>query len=367
MSNPIQSSFVLFEPKRLAGLARMVHATPPASFWDRTRAAKTVMVLDLGFLGDTVHLLPALWMTHRAYPQAVLHCAVAEHVRSLMQCVPWVDKVWGYARFPKHATFRQNLQMVARLRKEKFDALINLNGSDRSSWLTFLSGARERLGRLPADGGPPFWRRMYTAFVEHPFTSEPIYVQRCRCLEKSGFPSSPPEFNVKIDPVHLRAAGIAEGHDAYFHLSPFTTDDRKELPPEQLVELVNALEKRWPQKKLVISCAPNAREQEKMAWLLGKLSRQPWLVCAGTLNLVQLAAVIQASEAHLCGDTGTLHLGLMTSTPTVSWFRPNPGCTPWIPIGPHYRTLFGTGNDPHGSLTGIEVAKVLDALSEVLA
>ena len=74
------------------------------TFLQRTRAAKKIMVLDLGFLGDTVHLLPALWMVRQAYPQAELHCAVAAHVTSLMDCVPWVNRVWGYMRFPRHAT-----------------------------------------------------------------------------------------------------------------------------------------------------------------------------------------------------------------------------------------------------------------------
>jgi len=62
------------------------------NFLERTRHAKKVMVLDLGFLGDTVHLLPALWMVRQAYPQAELHCAVAEHVVSLKDCLPWVDR-----------------------------------------------------------------------------------------------------------------------------------------------------------------------------------------------------------------------------------------------------------------------------------
>jgi hypothetical protein len=35
-------------------------------FFQRTRTANKVMVLDLGFLGDTVHLLPALWMVQQA-------------------------------------------------------------------------------------------------------------------------------------------------------------------------------------------------------------------------------------------------------------------------------------------------------------
>jgi ADP-heptose:LPS heptosyltransferase len=81
---------------------------------------------------------------------------------------------------------------------------------------------------------------------------------------------------------------------------------------------------------------------------------------------MQLTAVIQHGALHLCGDTGTLHLGLMTGTPTVSWFRPNPGSAVWIPVGDCYRTVFGTGNDPHAGLQGIETGRLLEAVSTVL-
>jgi len=211
-------------------------------FYQRTRTAQKVMVLDLGFLGDTVHLLPALWMVRQAYPQAELHVVVATHITSFMGCVPWVNQVWGYMRYPRHATLGENFAMVSRLRKEKFDVLINLNGSDRSSWLTFLSGACERLGRVPDDGGPPFWKRMFTAHVHHPFGQEPVYTQRCRALEKAGFPFATPEFHVEIAAENLRAAEISEADTGtYFHLSPFTTADHKELSPSQLVGIPIAM------------------------------------------------------------------------------------------------------------------------------
>ena len=74
------------------------------NFLHRTRHARKVMVLDLGFLGDTVHLLPALWLVRQAYPAAELHVTVAAHITSLMDCVPWVNRVWGYMRYPRHAT-----------------------------------------------------------------------------------------------------------------------------------------------------------------------------------------------------------------------------------------------------------------------
>lgn len=337
-------------------------------FCQRTRAAKKVMVLDLGFLGDTVHLLPALWMIRQAYPQAELHVTVAAHVTELMECMPWVDKTWGYMRFPRHATLRENLQLVSALRREKFDVLINLNGSDRSSWLAFFSGARERLGRMPGNGGPPFWRQMFTAHVQHPANLELMYIQRCRCLEKAGFPSAPPEFHVEINPAHLEAAGIAIADTRhYFHISPFTTAERKELPPGQLVELITALKEKFPEKKIVLSCAPTDRERRKMTELLELLPQAPWRVFAGNLTIPQLAAVIQHSVVHLSGDTGPMHLAAMTNTPAVMWFWPNPGRNQWIPSGNQYRVIFG-GKEPESPFLGkIQTGDLARATQNLLA
>ncbi len=338
------------------------------SFCHRTRGAQKVMVLGLGFLGDTVHLFPALWMIRQAYPQAKLHVAVSAHITSLMDCVPWVDRVWGYMRYPRHATLRENYQMIAGMRREKFDVVINLNSSDRSGWLTWFSGGRERLGRLPLGGGRWFWRQRFTETVWYPYVPDPIYLQNCRCLEQAGFPFTQPEFHVEIGLGHLQAAGItAADAGTYFHLSPFTTDDRKELSLDQFVELINALQTRWPDKKIAISCAATDRERRKMDTLLKLLPSRPWRVLAGDLNLVQLAAVIQHSAAHLCGDTGTLHLALMTGVPSVSWFRPNPNSQSWIPTGERHRTLFTSGDDGGLNLAGIETAQLVDALQAVLS
>jgi ADP-heptose:LPS heptosyltransferase len=341
-------------------------ASDAEHFFERTRAARKVMVLDLGFLGDTVHLLPALWLVRQAYPQAGLHVTVAAHITSLLDCVPWVDHVWGYMRYPRHATLRENLAMVARLRRGKFDVVINLNGSDRSSWLTFLSGAPARLGRLPDDGGPPFWKRMFTAYVSHPFTEEPVYLQRCRCLQKAGFPFPDAEFHTRVDPAGLRAADIAET-DAYLHISPFTTADSKELPPGQLAGLIAALGEKFPDKKLALSCAPTPREREKLDELLALLPHRPWRVLAGNLNLVQLAAVIQHSRVHFCGDTGPFHLAVMTNTPTVAWFWPNPGIRQWLPASDRFRVIVGQNEAGTRFLSGIATADLVGAAEKMTA
>jgi hypothetical protein len=54
--------------------------TKTPEFYEATRGARRVMLLDLGFLGDSIHLLPALWVLRQAYPDAELHVMVSEHV-----------------------------------------------------------------------------------------------------------------------------------------------------------------------------------------------------------------------------------------------------------------------------------------------
>jgi ADP-heptose:LPS heptosyltransferase len=334
----------------------------------RTRGARKVMVLDIGLLGDTVHLLPALWNIRQAYPDAALHVAVAEHVTSVLKCVPWVAQIWGYPRFLKRTTFAQNRQFVARLRRERFDVLINLNGSDRSNWLTLFSGARARLVKASPGGGRHFWRHVFANYVGYHNLVEPAYLQRCRLLEKAGFPAHEPEFHVQLGPEQLAPARLtAADAGTYFHLSPFTTDDVKELPPGQLAELIGALEQRFPEKRWVISCSPTDRERRKMDALLALLPHPPWRVCVGNLDLVQVSAVIQNSAVHLCGDTGTLHLGLMVGARTVSWFRPNPGLKAWAPVGERHRTIVGKTEAATGQLYEVPTADLVRATAEVLA
>ena len=54
--------------------------TKTPEFYEESRSARRVMLLDLGFLGDSIHLLPALWVLRKAYPEAELHVMVFEHV-----------------------------------------------------------------------------------------------------------------------------------------------------------------------------------------------------------------------------------------------------------------------------------------------
>lgn len=337
----------------------------PSRFFEQTRAARRVLLLDLGFLGDSIHLLPALWTMRKAYPKAELHVMVAEHVTSVMEVALWVDKVWGYPRYPKGPKWYQDLGRIKRLRDAKFDVVINLNGSDRSSILTGMSGARWRLGRVPEDGGPSFWPLMYTHIVEVPYHSKLISTQRWECLKKAGFPGEKPEMSIEI-PAAMQAAVItkAGGEGGWVHISPFTTENYKELPTEQMVELLNSLARRFGGHRMVLSCSGSEREKAKMERLLPQLDFTPWRVFSGNLDLLELAALVQRAAIHLGGDSGGLHVAWMTGVPTVTWFREYEGRPDWQPTGERHHSLVGERQE--NGISGISTEHLLAAVESLL-
>lgn len=327
---------------------------------------RKALVMELAGLGDNVHLLPALWLVRRRWPEAQLHLMVNAHVASLFKLAPWVDRVWPYPSAPKPGV-RENLRWANRLRHERFDVVINTTGSDRSSLLTRATGAKVRIGRRPADGGPPGWRLLYTQVMERDFYGEPMYRQKWRCLRQAGFDAGmEPEFHVSIDPALRRDAGIGpEDARRYIHMSPFTTADERELPRDQVVELIAGLRAAHPGLRIALSCADNEREGAKMEALLPMLREPPWRVYAGTLDVARLAAVIETCAVNLSGDTGSLHLAMMTRAPAVAWFRAHKGEKEWIPTGSRFRVLVAEGG-AKDALHGIETRALLEAVAAVL-
>jgi ADP-heptose:LPS heptosyltransferase len=314
--------------------------------------------MEVAGLGDNVHLLPALWLARRTYPDAQLHVLAASGAASLFKLTPWVDRVWSYPWNPRPSMLEQ-LRWGMTLRAQRYDLVINFSGSDRTTLLAGMSGAPQRWGRRPHDGGMIGFGMFYTRVLEQPFYTRPMFMQKFDCLAAQGFSGcTAPEFHIEL---------AAPAETGYIHVSPCTTAPRRELPLAQLAELLNTLSREFPERRLVLSCAPEPRERERLAALLPLLAVPPWQVHAGTLDIPGLASLIKGAALHLCGDTGALHLALMTGTPAVAWFRKHAHDAEreWIPPGPRYRVRVSNEGSEE-ALGGISTGALLDDARELL-
>jgi ADP-heptose:LPS heptosyltransferase len=376
-AQPVVNGFgaVLDALVELAGPARRLHgpALSPSHLGVAALPEQVdkVLVCEVAGLGDNVHLLPALWLVRQRWPHAELHVMVGAGLQSLLQLTPWVDRVWAYPRSPKPGLIGQ-WRLGRMLRRERFDVVIDTKSTDRSSLLCWLSRAPVRLGRRPSDGGPLGWRHCFTGVMDQPYYTQPMYQQKWQCLRNAGFAGEKaPHFEVRIDAGLRRQAGIAAADDqGYLHVSPCTSSSERELPPAQLAELIDAVLQTAPALKLVLSCATSAREHAVMDALITQLSARgltPWRVFRGELDLPGLAALIDGCRLHLCGDTGSLHLAMMTGTPALAWFRSHRGEREWIPQHGPYRVVIGPADSPRDALHGLRSADLVAAAHELLA
>jgi ADP-heptose:LPS heptosyltransferase len=292
---------------------------------------------------------------------------VAAHVTTLLEVAPWIDKVWGYPRFPKGPKPWQDWDRIGKMRAECFDAVLNLNGSDRSSILTWLSGAPLRLGRCRSFTLKS--RFLFTHPVVLPSGGKLVSEQHCELLRAAGITCGPLEYHISLneglrDSV-VRLLGIPiDSRRKVIHVSPFTTQDHKELPEDVLASFLNFLHGHLREELMVISCANNERERSKLTKLIKLLNFTPHRIFAGTLGLLELVAVMSMSRLHLGGDSGGLHVAVMTKTPTLSWFRRYEGSVEWMPKGDHHRALFGEQNEL--GIQGIDAESLVFIAKEML-
>ncbi|MDR1191474.1 MAG: hypothetical protein LBK60_07415 [Verrucomicrobiales bacterium] len=324
------------------------------NFFQLARAAHKVAVIDLGFLGDTVHTLPALRALRDVWPRAELHVVTAAHVVELLRLCPWIDRAWGYPRFPKAPPLWKLLPLMLELRREKFDAAVSFAGHDRAAWLTLATGASLRLGRVPFYPRQPHrrrpplhWRLCFNHRAESPHRGMSAWRQHLLFLQNAGLAvSDTRRFDVTVPAdVERRVDQLLGGQRGFMHLSPFTTGDEREPRPAQLAALLNQLHRQRPDTPLVISTAPTAREAEKTRRLLALLDFTPWKIFAGELDVAGLAAVIARARLHLGGDSGGLHVAQMMNTPVVCWFRARFTGSGFLPDGPDDAVIFATDGD----------------------
>jgi len=333
-------------------------------FVQRTAGARKVLVLLWGALGDVVHSFPALWSIRQAYPQARIDVLTSGPGAALLALLPWIDGTIVQAS-NKTGLNRRELRQIFALRRTGYDVSINLPGTNHGCVLAWAGGARRRIGRRPYWDKKAGWRLLQHEVMDFRYAQEPMYRQWLECLGQAGF-SREARFNVQLPHNALDGSGVAEAdRGTYLHLSPNCSGESGQLPAAQIVELLEALHRRLPQHRIVLSSMATERERARMAAVLQGLSFKPWLVHEGTLNVIQLCALVGAAALHLSGDTGPLHLAWMLGTPSVSWFRVKFDNLEYLPPPPRHRYILSRTEDEQ--LTGIATAELVEAAAALLA
>jgi ADP-heptose:LPS heptosyltransferase len=306
------------------------------SFLEHTRAAKKIIVVDFGFLGDSVHLVPALWEIKRHYPGAELHTLSAMVGAELLKLAPCVDHAWGFPLTPKSPAWWRHWSMIRTLRRERFDVAFNFSGSDRTMFATALLGARWTLTHEA--GRKHFWNHWLSVdWVERVARELPVFEQRRQVLAEAGFALEGPHFGLSV-PQEAQLWAETAIADRPVHLSISTSRLDTEWPLENWIGLAQMLARTRPSMRIVATAGSNPREQGRLREL-SRAAGGAQLQCFEGLSIAQLAALLQRCRLQIGADSGVLHLAVALSVPTLTVFRQSSGLSQWRPRGKEHRQL----------------------------
>lgn len=273
-------------------------------------SVERILLIQLRQLGDTLMSTPVLRQLHRLYPRAEIDWLCQGFNACILRHNPYVTQIETLPRAASAGTFSG---VAIRLRRRRYDLVVDIQSLAKTAVLSWLSGATERIGfRRP-------WRH---AFYTKPYTLtklEYAAVARLRLLQDP---------RVRLDDFDLDFyVGEQERQQAVdfcrrWFRPPVAAIygvrgmDTRRWPSEKFAALADRLADRGFQPYLVFGPGeqPAAREIEAQM-------RSSALVDYEPLPLPVLKETLSACALMVTCDGGPKHIATSAGLPTVTIYH----------------------------------------------
>ncbi len=351
-----------------------------------TGEIRSVLIVRLSAIGDVIHALPVLDALRRELPDARIGWVVEELSAPLLEMHPQIDKLYVVPKKRWRGKFlRKYLSEIrpfyAQIRRDGWDAAIDLQGLTKSGLAAWWSGARIRVGYGDRDGREI--NKLFTNVkVEPPAEAVHVVARNLALLRGIGIrPGEEAAGSLGILPAErdaMRARLIDagwNGSDRLLALNPGAGWISKQYSPKHLADAGARLHLDRDWLPLILWGPKEEPLRDQIASHLASLD-VPHLAAPPT-TVRELAVLISVCEGYIGGDTGPTHLAGMLGLKTVAVFGASDGRRnrPW-PVGsaalaqrtdlecvPCWKTQCPLAGDAHmACLRGLDPARVADAM-----
>jgi ADP-heptose:LPS heptosyltransferase len=384
---------------------------PSATLADRD--FKRILLIKLSAIGDVVHTIPLLHALRRRYPAARIDWLSKPSPAAFLRGLPGVDNIYVYGENQTEAP-RYNwdgvahwvglirdqsfLSTLARLRRARYDLVIDMQGQLRSAFVTMVAGAPVRIGfdrprpavwrregeRLPKGTIERAWKgsregawHAYTHPVRLPTLEIHAVDKYLLAADMLGCEPAAPDFTMPAHPeAALRVAELFRAHKAEgmapIAIAPGAQWETKRWRVEGFAAVArHFLLRGYP--VLLIGSAGEIEVCRRIAALAPGAA-----VIAGETSLSELAELIARSAFVVTNDSGPLHLAVALARPVVALFgptnpawvgpyrRPKAALTQSLPCSPCYLRDMARCAHDHACMRGITPERVIAFMEERL-
>lgn len=270
------------------------------------RDVKKFLVIQTAFIGDVVLATGIIEKLHAHFPGAQIDLLVRKGNEALLAGHPFLHEVLIWDK--KEHKLRNLIRLIKRVRRTKYDTVINVQRFAATGLLTALSGAKEKIG---FDKNP--MSRWFTRRVPHIVSTSaaPLHeVQRNQELIHS-FTDDKPAMP-RLYPTEKDLGRVAEYKSVpYITISPASVWFTKQYPKEKWVEFI----KRVPESYHVyLLGAPS--DAALCAFIKGDDPRVTDL--SGKLTFLQSAALMRDAYMNYTNDSAPMHFASALNAPVTA-------------------------------------------------
>ncbi|MDR2006940.1 MAG: glycosyltransferase family 9 protein [Acidaminococcales bacterium] len=281
--------------------------------------AGNIIVTFLMQMGDLALTTPFLHALRRAAPQAKISYLIDEKWLDIMSENPDLDEVLTVDRKGRDRGLPALWRRAAGLRRRPFDLLINLNPSERCSFLAAFSGAKYKAGAV---------HRLFSPFFDRPLRLDrslhaaDMYLDvlrrlGCPAADGAGLKIIPPPAGEERAAAFFAASGIADG-DKLAGFNVGSASAAKRWLPERFAIVADHL----ADKGFKIVFFGSAAELPIVEEAAARMKARP-IVATGRLTVGALAAAIRRMNIFITNDSGPMHLAVSQKVPLLAFYGPS--------------------------------------------
>jgi heptosyltransferase-2 len=264
-------------------------------------------VIQTAFTGDVVLATAIIEKLHRFFPDAQIDFLVRKGNEGLLTDHPFLNEVLIWHK--KEKKLKNLWLLLHKIRKKKYNKVINLKRFASSGILTAFSGAEEKIG---FDKNP--FSFLFTKKIRHHFENDRHEVERNNKLIESFTDDSftkPKLYPSQKDFDAIKPFTI----QPYVCITPASVWFTKQYPEEKWLDLIDHLP-----ANLNIYLLGGKDDASLCESIQQKAGNKKVTVLAGKLNFLSSAALMKGATMNYTNDSAPLHFASATDAPVTAIF-----------------------------------------------
>lgn len=278
-----------------------------------------ILFIRLRLLGDIIFTIPAIQIYRHYFPEQRIYYVVEESFKEIASLLPGIHQV---IVIPRKMNLRQMWHFRRAMKHIGFSAVVDFHSGPKSAQLSFISGARKRIGYITPNRNWAYTHRTPRTFGR---TATHSVYNQAKLLEHLGIhidaTALPP-----YPPITIPAPLLSETFQQVLatnsqYPAVVIHVGAGNLFRDWGLEHFAALLERLCAHQVRVYLVGNGIAEQQKAHQLAQ--RFPVSDLTGKISIPELLTLIASAAVYFGADSGPLHLASLTNTPIVAIYGPN--------------------------------------------